>query len=78
MIKFLMGVVVGILIFFFFLYFGGGTAMKKIGEGLTDTGKKMESLEKGLKKEKDELWNGMKSGVKKKILEEKEPPKKSQ
>lgn len=78
MIKFLMGVIVGILIFFFFLYFGGGTTMKKIGEGLTDTGKKMEALEEGVKREKDNLWNGVKGGVKKKILEDKETPKKSQ
>jgi len=38
MLKFLFGVVIGILIFFFFLYFGGGKTVKKIGEGLTDTG----------------------------------------
>jgi len=79
MIKFLMGVIVGILIFFLFLWFGGGTSVKKIGEGLTDTGKKMEALEEVIKKEKDEVWNGVKSGVKKNILkEEKEAPKKSQ
>ena len=74
-----MGVIVGILLFFFLLYFGGGKAVKKVGEGLTDTGKKMEALEEVIKKEKEEVWNGMKSGVKKKILkEEKETPKKSQ
>jgi hypothetical protein len=79
MFKFLMGVIVGILIFLLFLYFGGGTTVKKVGEGLTDTGKKMEALEEVIKKEKDEVWNGVKSGVKKKILkEEKEAPKKSQ
>jgi hypothetical protein len=79
MIKFLIGVMIGILIFFFFLYFGGGKTMKKVGEGLTDTGKKMEVMEEMIKKEKDEVWSGMKSGVKKKILkEEKEAPKKSQ
>ena len=79
MIKFLVGVVVGILLFLFFIYFGGGTTVKKIGEGLTDTGKKMEALEEVIKKEKDEIWGGVKSGVKKKILkEEKEAPKKSQ
>jgi hypothetical protein len=50
MIKFLIGVIVGILIFFFFLWFGGGTTVKKIGEGLTDTGKKMEALEEVIKK----------------------------
>jgi hypothetical protein len=79
MIKFLLGVIVGVLIFFLFLYFGGGTTVKKVGEGLTDTGKKMEALEEVIKKEKDGVWNGVKSGVKKKILkEEKEAPKKSQ
>jgi hypothetical protein len=79
MIKFLLGVLVGILIFFLFLYFGGGTTVKKVGEGLADTGKKMEALEEVIKKEKDEAWTGVKSGVKKKILkEEKEAPKKSQ
>jgi len=77
MIKFLVGVVVGILLFFLFIFFGGGTTVKKIGEGLTDTGKKMENLEEVIKKEKDEVWGGVKSGVKKKILqEEKEAPKK--
>ncbi len=79
MIKFLLGVIVGILIFFLFLYFGGGTTVKKIGEGLTDTGKKMEALEEVIEKEKDGVWSGVKSGVKKKILkEEKMVPKKSQ
>ena len=79
MIKFLVGVVVGILIFFFFIFFGGGTTVKKIGEGLTDTGKKMEALEEVIKKEKEDVWGGVKSGVKKKILkEEREAPKKSQ
>jgi hypothetical protein len=79
MIKFLFGIVIGILIFFFFLYFGGGTSVKKIGEGLTDTGKKMEALEEVIKKEKDEVWSEVESGVKKKILkEEKVVPKKSQ
>ena len=78
MIQFIVGVIVGILLFFFLLYFGGGKAVKKVGEGLTDTGKKMEALEEVIKKEKEDVWNGMKSGVKKKILkEEKEAPKKT-
>ena len=38
MVKFIMGVIVGILIFFFFVYFGGGKTLKKVGYGLTDTG----------------------------------------
>lgn len=79
MIKFFLGVVVGILLFFFFIFFGGGTTVKKIGEGLTDTGKKMEALEEVIQKEKEDVWSGVKDGVKKKILkEEKEVPKKSQ
>ena len=66
MIKFLMGVIVGILIFFFFLYFGGGKTVKKVGEGLTDTGKKMEVMEEMIKKEKGEV----EKDVKKKIFKE--------
>ncbi len=77
MIKFLMGVIVGILIFFFFIYFGGGKTVKKVGEGLTDSGKKMEVMEEMIKKEKDEVWSGVKSDMKKKILkEEKDATKK--
>ena len=75
MIKFLMGVIVGILLFFFFFYFGGGKTVKKVGEGLTDTGKKMEVMEEMVRKEKGEI----EKDVKKKILkEEKEIPKKVQ
>ena len=75
MIKFLLGVIVGILIFFFFLYFGGGKTVKKVGEGLTDTGKKMEVLEDMVRKEKEEMGKG----IQKKILKEgKEVQKKSQ
>jgi hypothetical protein len=66
MIKFLMGVVVGILIFFLFIYFGGSKTMKKVGEGLTDTGKKMEVMEEMIKKEKGEV----EKDVKKKIFKE--------
>jgi hypothetical protein len=78
-IKFLLGVLVGILIIFFFIWAGGGTFVKKVGEGISDTGKKMEVLEEVIKKEKDEVWSGLKSGMKKKILkEEKGTPKKSQ
>ena len=79
MIKFLLGVIAGILIFFFFIWAGGGTFVKKVGKGLTDTGQKMEVLEEVIKKEKDDVWEGAKSGVKKKILkEEKAIPKKTQ
>jgi hypothetical protein len=66
MIKFIMGVIVGILIFFFFIYFGGSKTMKKVGEELTDTGKKMEVMEQIIKKEKREV----EKDVKKKILKE--------
>ena len=75
MIKFILGVIVGILIFALVVFFGGGKGVKKIGEGLVDTGKKMEVMEEVIKKEKDETLKG----VKKKILkEEKETRKGSQ
>jgi hypothetical protein len=75
MMKFLLGVIVGILICFLFFYFGGGKTVKKFGEGLTDTGKRMEILEETILKGKEE---GEK-GVKKKIFkEEKEIQKRSQ
>jgi hypothetical protein len=66
MIKFIVGVIVGILIFFLFVFFGGGKGMKKIGEGLIDTGKKMEVMEDMVRKEKDDVLKG----AKKKILKE--------
>ena len=75
MVRFLLGVIVGILIFFLFFYFGGGKIVKKVGEGLTGTGQKMEVLEEIIHKEKGEVGQG----VKKKLLkEEKEIQKKSQ
>ena len=40
--------------------------MKKVGEGLTDTGKKMEVMEEVIKKEKGEV----EKDVKKKIFKE--------
>jgi hypothetical protein len=75
MAKFLLGVIVGILIFFLFLYFGGGKAVKKFGEGLTDTGKKMEVFEETIRKEKEEMGKGAKKKV---FKEEGEVQKKSQ
>ena len=75
MIKFLFGVVVGILLCFLFLYFGGAKTVKKVGENLVDTGKKMEVMEETIRKEKENLWTGDK---KKSPREEKETPKKSQ
>jgi len=75
MVRFLLGVVTGILIFMLFIYFGGGKVVKMVGEGLTETGKKMEHLEGVIKKERDEVGKD----IKKKILkEEKEVPKKGQ
>ena len=75
MIKFLVGVIVGILICLLFMYFGGGTTVKKIGEGLADTGQKMEAVEELMKKETDDTLKG----IKKKILkEEKTSPKGTQ
>ncbi len=75
MIRFLLGVIIGILIFFFFIYFGGGKTVKKMGEGLTETGKRMEVIEELVKKEKGEIGKE----IQKKILkEEKEAPKKTQ
>jgi hypothetical protein len=75
MIKFILGVIVGILIFFFFLWFGGGKAVKKVGEGMTDTGKKMEAMEEMVRKEKEEAGKGLQ---KKFFKEEKEIKKKNQ
>jgi hypothetical protein len=75
MVKFILGILVGIVLFFFFLYFGGGKAVKTIGEGLTDTGKKMEIMEETIRKEKESIGTGIK---KKFFKEEKEAPKKSQ
>jgi hypothetical protein len=66
MIKFIVGVIVGILIFFLFVFFGGGKGVKKLGEGLTDTGKKMEVMEDMIKKEKDDVLKD----AKKKIIKE--------
>lgn len=66
MIRFLFGVLVGILLVFLFIYFGGGKAVQKVGEGLTETGKRMEHLEEVMKKEKDEAGKE----VKKKFLKE--------
>ena len=51
MIRFLLGVAVGILIFLLFIYFGGGQVVKKVGEGLTETGKDIKK--KILKEEKE-------------------------
>jgi len=75
MIKFLFGVVVGILLCFLFLYFGGAKTVKKVGENLVDTGKKMEVMEETIRKEKENLWTG---NQKKPTRDEKEAPKKPQ
>ena len=77
MIKFLLGVIVGILIFLLFTYFGGGKTVTKIGEGLTDTGKKIEAVE-GVMKEaiKKETYETL-QGMKKKLLKEEKDLQKS-
>lgn len=75
MIKFVFGVLVGVLLCFLFLYFGGGKTVKKVGENLVDTEKKMEVMEETIRKEKEDLWIG---GKKKILKEEKETPKKTQ
>ena len=74
MVRFLLGVIVGIAIFALFIWVGGGAFVKKVGEGLTDTGKKMEALEEVIQKEKDDAWQG----VKKKLTKEGEIQKKTQ
>jgi hypothetical protein len=70
MIKFLIGVLVGVLIFFFFVYFGGGRTLKKVGYGLTDTGKKMEVMEEMIKKKKGEVEKVVEKEVKKRVFKE--------
>ncbi len=75
MIKFIIGVIVGILIFFLFIYFGGSKTMKKVGEGLTDTGKKMEAMEQMMKKEKGEVEKDLKRKI---LREDKGTTKKSE
>jgi hypothetical protein len=70
MIKFLIGVFVGILIFFFFVYFGGGKTLRKVGYGLTDTGKKMEVMEEMIKKKKGEVEKVVEKEVKKRVHKE--------
>ena len=73
--KFLLGVVIGILLFFLFLMFGGGKTVKKAGENLTETGKRMEIMEETIKRDKETIEGTIK---KKFFKEEKEVPKKSQ
>jgi hypothetical protein len=75
MVKFLLGVIIGILIFFLFFYLGGGKTVKKVGEGLIETGKRMEVLEETIRKEKEEVGKGAR---KKPFKEESETQKRSQ
>lgn len=75
MIRFLLGVVAGILLLLLFIYFGGGKTVTRVGEGLTETGKRMEQLEEVIKKERDEVGKD----IKKRILKDsKEAPKQGQ
>ncbi len=79
MVKFITGVIVGILIFFLFVYFGGGRTLKKVGVGLIDTGKKMEVMEEIIRKKKGEAEKDIERDVKKKVLkEDKEAAKKKE
>jgi hypothetical protein len=74
MIRFLFGVIVGVILCFLFLYFGGGKTVKKVGEGLIDTGKKMEALESEVKRGKEDPGD-----FKKKLpREEREAPRRGQ
>lgn len=68
--KFIMGVIVGILIFFLFVYFGGSRTLKKVGHGLTDTGKKIEVMEEMIKKKKGEVEKDVEKDVKKRVFKE--------
>ena len=73
--KFFLGVIAGILLVFIFLMFGGGKTVKKVGENLTETGKRMEIMEETIKRDKESIEGAIK---KKFFKEEKEVPKKSQ
>jgi hypothetical protein len=75
MIRFLFGVIVGVILCFLFLYFGGGRTVKKVGEGLIDTGKKMEALESEVKRGKEDPGDINK---KKHSKEERESPRRGQ
>ncbi len=70
MAKFIMGVIVGIVIFFLFVYFGGGKTLKKVGHGLSDTGKRMEVMEEMIKKKKGEVEKEVEKDVKKRVFKE--------
>ena len=72
MFRFIFGVIVGLLLSFILIFCGGGKTVKKVGEGLTETGRRMEMLEEEIGKGKDEIWKGMK---RKFSGEEKESPK---
>jgi hypothetical protein len=72
--KFLLGVAVGILLFFLFLMFGGGKTVKKMGENLSETGKRMEIMEETVKRDKETVEGTIK---RKFFKEEKEVPKKN-
>jgi hypothetical protein len=47
MFRFLLGVIVGLILSFLLIYCGGGQTVKKVGEGLTETGKRMERVATG-------------------------------
>jgi hypothetical protein len=74
MTKFIIGVMVGILLFFLFIWFGGAKTVMKVGEGLTSTGKKMEIIEEKVRREKGEIERV----IKRFFQDEKEVQKKNQ
>lgn len=47
--RFLLGVIVGIILAFLFIYWGGGKILKKTGEKAVEVGEKVEKYEKAFK-----------------------------
>jgi hypothetical protein len=70
MAKFIVGVIVGVLIFFLFVYFGGSRTLKKVGVGLIDTGKKMEVMEEMIRKKKGDVEKDVEKDVRKRVFKE--------
>jgi hypothetical protein len=52
------------------MYFGGGKTLRKVGYGLTDTGKKMEIMEDMIRKKKGDVERDAEKDVKKRVLKE--------
>ncbi len=47
--RFLLGVIVGIILAFLFIYWGGGKLLKETGERAVKVGEKMEQYKKAFK-----------------------------